>query len=204
MFDSFYEFIELQKKLFLKYAPKVRIIPEFGINSSYCIEDIEKQSALIFESGFFKSIDIHGKEIETPEKYIKIYSLAKEYGLKLRAHIGEFGPPELINRAIDVLNLEEINHGNRCVESIDLMRKIIKKGIRLNLCPESNVQLNLYSNLKQHPIRSLFDYGICVTVNTDDMLIFDKGINQLFVELYNEKIFNEFELDEIRKNSLWF
>lgn len=204
MFDSIYEFIELQNKMFLKYAPQVRIIPELGINSSYCIEDIEEKAKLIFESGFFKSIDIHGKEIETPEKYVNLYRLAKEYGLKLRAHVGEFGSPELINRAIDILNLEEINHGNRSVESIDLMRKIKRKGIRLNLCPESNIQLNLYSNLKQHPIRTLFDFGICVTVNTDDMLIFDKGINQLYIELYNERIFNEFELEEIRKNSLWF
>lgn len=204
LFDSVSDFICWQTKMFNEYAPNTEIIPEIGINSNCSLENLKDELKLIFKFDFFKSIDIHGKEIINPEKYIDIYKLAKKNGLKLRAHIGEFSDPELINKTIDVLELEEINHGNRAVESVTLLKKIKKKGIRLNLCPESNLQLNLYEDLNAHPIRKLFDFGIIVTINTDDMLIFDKSLSQLYIDLFNNNIFSSKELEKIRMDSLWF
>lgn len=200
LFASINDFVEIQKALYIKYAPNVKIIPEFGLNS---LSDIQKLDIdRILKLDFFESIDIHGKEMINPADYRRIFFRAYSNGLRLRAHIGEVGGPEKIKQALDVLELNEINHGNRAAEDLDLMRYICKKNVRVNMCPESNIALGLYKDLKTHPIRAFYDFGISVTVNTDDMLIFDKSVSVTFLDLYNSDIFSASELDDIRTNSL--
>lgn len=203
LFESIEDFVELQKKLYEAYAPKINIIPEIGINSNCDIETFSRECEDIFKFDFFKSIDIHGRELTDPTRYKKLFKKADKYGLKLRAHVGEQGNAEIIKKTIECLELNEINHGNQANFDIGLMRLIKRKNIRLNMCPESNIQLSLYPDIKKHPIKELYDFGICVTINTDDMLIFDKSISQMFLEFYDAGIFSAYELNEIRKNALW-
>lgn len=62
--------------------------------------------------------------------------------------------------------------------------------------------LSRVEDYKIHPIRVLYDNGIKVTINSDDMLIFDQSVSEEFFNLYNAGVFNAEELNEIRENAL--
>jgi adenosine deaminase len=82
------------------------------------------------------------------------------------------------------------------------MRALANAGVRLNLCPTSNVKLGRVSRLKDHPIRVLFDAGVNVTVNTDDPLIFGCTLSSEFLALYEAGAMTAQELDVIRRRAL--
>ena len=200
LFDSIEQFIEKQNELYKNFAPQVHIIPEIGINTNSNLDYVERSINSILKHHFFRSIDIHGKEMTQPQLYKNIYCKAYAYGLKLRAHIGETGPAELIKVAIDELELNEINHGNTAITNYIVIKEIIKRNIRVNICPYSNLFMGLYKNLYEHPIKKLYDYGVTLTINSDDMLIFNKSVSDIFLDLYNQNIFSALQLDEIRNN----
>ena len=62
--------------------------------------------------------------------------------------------------------------------------------------------LSRVESYKVHPIKKLYDNGIKVTINTDDMIIFDQSVSEEFFNLYNAGVFNSIELNEIRENGL--
>jgi hypothetical protein len=75
-------------------------------------------------------------------------------------------------------------------------------GIRLNVCPTSNVLLGRVESIATHPIRRLYDAGVKVTVNTDDALVFGRSVSEEFLELYRAGVFSAAELDIVRRNGL--
>jgi adenosine deaminase len=62
--------------------------------------------------------------------------------------------------------------------------------------------LGRVDRLETHPIRKLYDAGVIVTVNTDDVLVFGNGVSEEFLSLYQAKVFNADELDAIRRAGL--
>jgi len=82
------------------------------------------------------------------------------------------------------------------------MRFLADHRIRLNICPTSNVMLGRVESMTTHPIRRLYDAGICVTVNTDDSLMFGITLSEEFLALYDAGLFTAAQLDEIRLNGL--
>ena len=81
-----------------------------------------------------------------------LYRKAREAGMKLKAHVGEFGGAEEVRRTVEVLDLDEVQHGIGAAESVEVMRWLAEHQIRLNVCPTSNVMLDGVSELAP-PIR---------------------------------------------------
>lgn len=202
LFGSPHGFIDFINSLKNEIIPDVNVIPELGIPSNCDIEMTARFCKEVFECNYFKSVDISGIEIIEPLDFLRIYKLADAYSMRKRAHVGEFGEPDIIRRAIEVLDLDEINHGINAVYNLGLINLIKKRNIRLNLCPASNIQLGLFESYKTHPMRKLFDYGVDITFNTDDMLIFNVSLSELYLDLYRLNIFSGEELNLIRENSL--
>ncbi|MEQ9695126.1 adenosine deaminase [Shimia sp. SDUM112013] len=96
------------------------------------------------------------------------FDMAREAGLRLTTHAGEFGGPESVWEAIRDLNVERIGHGVRAIEDRALVAELVARQVTLEVCPGSNVALGLYPSLKDHPIQRLRDAGVRVTVSTDD------------------------------------
>ena len=94
--------------------------------------------------------------------------MAREAGLKLTTHAGEFGGPDSVWEAIRDLNVERIGHGVRAIEDPKLVQEIVARDITLEVCPGSNVVLGLYKDFAAHPIQKLRAAGVKVTVSTDD------------------------------------
>jgi len=74
--------------------------------------------------------------------------------------------------------------------------------IRLNICPTSNVLLGRVESLAEHTIRELYDAGVKLTVNTDDVLVFGQSVSDEFLNLYRAGLFSAAELNELRWNGL--
>jgi adenosine deaminase len=119
-----------------------------------------------------------------PEKFARVYARCHELGLRLVAHAGEEGPPAYIWSALDVLKVERIDHGVRCVEDPSLVARLAAERVPLTVCPLSNVKLRVFDTLAQHNLARLLELGLCVTVNSDDPAYFGGYINQNFVETF--------------------
>jgi adenosine deaminase len=104
-----------------------------------------------------------------------------------------------VQRAVEVLELDEVQHGIAAADSPTVMRFLADNRIRLNICPTSNILLGRVARLQDHPIRRLFDAGVKVTVNTDDAIVFGAGVSEEFLRLYQGGVFTAAELDGIRR-----
>ena len=96
------------------------------------------------------------------------FDCAREAGLHLTAHAGEWCSPQSVRDALDDLRVERIGHGVRAIEDRPLVERLAEKQIPLEVCPGSNVALGLYPRLENHPIARLRAAGVPVTVSTDD------------------------------------
>ncbi len=187
----------------LKYCPGIDFEPEITY-VSFC--DAKQEADRIdqyISSGFFKSIDVCGGENVQPfEAYLPLYRKAENYHLTKKMHVGESGSAEDVRRAVEVLGLSEVHHGIKAVTSGDVMRFLAENRIRLNVCPSSNVMLGYAADYKDHPIKILYENGVRVTINTDDLLIFDSSIENEYLLLYRAGALSANQLEEIRKKGL--
>lgn len=151
----------------------------------------------------FFSIDLYGDELAQPiGNFVPIYERAKEYGLRLKAHVGEWGTAEDVMEAVELLGLDEVQHGIAAVHSAEVMQFLKEKKIRLNITPTSNVMLGRVTDMAMHPIRQLYRAGIDVTINSDDILIFDSDVSKEYLRLYQSGCLEADELDDIRVKGL--
>ncbi|MEO7854991.1 MAG: adenosine deaminase, partial [Rubrivivax sp.] len=109
-----------------------------------------------------------GEQGNPPEKFARVFARCGELGLHLVAHAGEEGPPAYIEAALDVLHVERIDHGVRCVEDPALVQRLAALRMPLTVCPLSNIKLRVFDTLADHNLATLLDAGLCVTVNSDD------------------------------------
>ena len=103
-----------------------------------------------------------------PKDFDWPFDAAREAGLRLTAHAGEWGGPDSVRDAIRELKVERIGHGVRAIEDLALVDEIVAAGVVLEVCPGSNVALGVYPNWHAHPIEKLMQRGVKVTVSTDD------------------------------------
>ncbi len=115
-----------------------------------------------------------------PEKFARVYERCRQLGLHLVAHAGEEGPPAYIETALDVLNVERIDHGVRCLEDTALTHRLAREQIALTVCPLSNVKLRVFDDMAKHNLLRLLNEGLAVTVNSDDPAYFGGYINANF------------------------
>jgi len=119
-----------------------------------------------------------------PEKFARVFARCRELGLHLVAHAGEEGPPAYVWSALDVLQVERVDHGVRSVDDPALMQRLAATRMPLTVCPLSNVKLCVYSTMAQHQLPALLAAGLCATINSDDPAYFGGYINQNFVETF--------------------
>ena len=198
--DTFKRIIE---GFYQKYCPNTVFEPEITyISACNVLQEAEKIDQYI-SSGFFKSIDVCGGENVQPfEAFLPLYRKAERYHLTKKMHVGEIGPAEDVRRAVEVLGLEEVHHGINAVTSDEVMRFLADNRIQLNVCPSSNVMLGYATDYKDHPIKVLHENGVKVTINTDDLLLFDSSIENEYLLLYQAGALTANQLDEIRRNGL--
>jgi adenosine deaminase len=119
-----------------------------------------------------------------PEKFARVFARCRELGLHIVAHAGEEGPPEYIYSALDVLKVERIDHGVRCVEDPALVKRLAAERMPLTVCPLSNVKLCVFKTLAEHNLPALLKAGLVATVNSDDPAYFGGYMNDNFLQTF--------------------
>ena len=185
-----------------KYKSKIDFRPDIGVNKDLPLDKVFLYSRACIDSGVFNGLDIYGKEANQNLTLFKeLFKTAKQNNIKTKAHIGEFSDHKSIEKAIEILEPDEIQHGINAVTSNKTMDMIFERNIRLNMCPQSNISLGAVKNITEHPIRKLFDKGINITVNTDDLILFNATVTDELYTLLKHEIFTLDEINIIRKNA---
>ena len=164
-----------------RVAPEIEWIPQLGLSRHCPIDALTRWLAPFLELETWRTLDLSGDELAQPvERFRSLYRMARDKGLRLKAHVGEWGSADDVWRAVEELELDEVQHGIAAADSPAVMRMLADNHIRLNVCPTSNVMLGRVDRLETHPIRKLYDAGVEVTVNTDDVLVFGNGVSEEF------------------------
>jgi adenosine deaminase len=126
-----------------------------------------------------------------PAGFRNVFDCARSEGLHIVAHAGEEGPPQYIEEALDILNVERIDHGVRCLEDPKLVERLRSSQMPLTVCPLSNIKLNVFPQMVDHNISAMDHAGLCVTINSDDPAYFGGYINENFAAVQRA-----FDLDQ--------
>ncbi len=136
-----------------------------------------------------------------PRLFAEVFDLARAAGLKTVAHAGEEGPPAYIAEALDVLQVSRIDHGVRITEDPVLMSEVARRQIPLTVCPLSNTRLCVYPAMEAHPILSLLEAGLAVTVNSDDPAYFGGYVNDNYAAVAAALSATEEQIVRLARNS---
>jgi len=136
-----------------------------------------------------------------PSKFKEVYKASVKEGYIPVAHAGEEGPPEYIWEALDILKIARIDHGNNALKDPDLVKEIVKRDLAMTVCPLSNTALQVVKNLKDHPLKKMMDFGLKITVNSDDPAYFGGQVNQNYIEIQEALNLTKEDLYQLAKNS---
>ena len=136
-----------------------------------------------------------------PAKFAKVFAAARKLGLKVVAHAGEEGPPDYVYEALDLLEVDRIDHGNRALEDDALTERLAREGMTLTVCPLSNLKLCVVNDLAAHPLKRMLDLGLRATINSDDPAYFGGYLGQNWIETAEALDLSRDELIVLAKNS---
>ena len=197
------ELIDAFREANEKIAPEIEMRLQIGLSRHCPIDYLEDCLKHFWRHKEFYSIDLYGDELAQPiENFIPIYEKAAENGLVLKAHVGEWGTAQDIVAAVKALHLDEVQHGIAAVHNESVVDFLRENKIRLNITPSSNVMLGRVPDMAHHPIEQLYRSGVDVTVNSDDVLIFDSDVSKEYLRLYQSGCLTAEELDDIRVKGL--
>lgn len=184
-------------------APDTKLRLQIGLSRHCPIDYLEECLSYFWGNKAFYSIDLYGDELAQPIGNFKgIYRRAKQEGLRLKAHVGEWGSARDVRTAVEELELDEVQHGIAAVQDESVVRFLADNHIRLNITPTSNVLLGRVESMSNHPIGRLYRSGVDVTINSDDVLIFDSDVSKEYLRLYEAGCLSAKELDSIRLSGL--
>lgn len=151
---------------------------------------------------------IHGVGLDSseqghpPSKFVRLFARCRELGLHCVAHAGEEGPPAYIVEALDLLEVERIDHGVRAAEDPALLERLAREQVPLTVCPLSNVKLRVFPTLQQHNLKALLDAGLKVTINSDDPAYFGGYVLENYRQTAEALQLSRAELQRLARNSL--
>jgi len=198
-FGGMEKFVYIIDRLNKTYAPNTKLLPVLAIYDYAELESLNE----IFAYNWFDAIDIINYEGVLTMNVMKVVCrYAKKCGLKLKAHIGEYGSAEDVLRYAEELELDEIQHGIRAVDSTLILKYLANKKIVFNVCPTSNVMLGLCNGYSSHPIREMYNSGLKITINTDDLMIFNSTVSDEYIRLFHNYVLDKQALFDIYINGL--
>ncbi|SMX55523.1 Adenosine deaminase (Adenosine aminohydrolase) [Bradyrhizobium sp. ORS 285] len=128
-------------------------------------------------------IGMGGPEVgHPPSKFKSFFRECRNRGFRTTIHAGEEGPASYVREAIEVLQVDRIDHGNACLSDPALTKEIADRRIALTVCPLSNVRLKVVPQLDAHPLRTMLRANLLATVNSDDPPYFGGYVSENLIE----------------------
>jgi adenosine deaminase len=146
------------------------------------------------------ALDLGGQEAGfSAEPFRDLFAEARQAGLGVTAHAGEWSGAENIRYAIEQLGAVRIGHGVRILDDPSLVALARERAITFEICPTSNLYSGIFGSLAEHPLRQMHQLGLRVTLNTDDPLLCNCTLSD---EFYNACTALSCALPELRLMTL--
>ncbi len=146
-------------------------------------------------------VDLHGVEVWDLEAWTApVWKGVRDAGKITKAHAGEFGGADNVRQVVENLGVRRVQHGVRSVEDPEVVALLREVDATLDVCPISNLKLQVVPSMREHPIRELFDAGIRCTINTDDPFSFGNRLLDEYQALSDHLGFTGVELSQIARN----
>ncbi len=161
--------LEAAREASQKYNLPTRLIASVNRHESpELAEKVARLSAERIEQGIV-GLDLAGNEADFPAApFAPIFREARQAGLRITVHAGEWGGADNVAEAIEQLGAERIGHGVRVLENAGVVHLARERGTTFEVCVTSNYQSGVVSALIQHPLARMQAAGLRVTINTDD------------------------------------
>jgi adenosine deaminase len=164
-----------KRTLGIRYGLILCAIRSLGPESSWRIAEL----CVAFKNRGVVGFDLAGSEVNYPAKtHRPAFQLVIDNNINCTAHAGESFGPDSVHQAIHKCGAHRIGHGTRTVESGDLLNYVNDHRIPLEVCPSSNIQTRAATSWETHPVDFFVDYGLRVTINTDNRLITDTTVTK--------------------------
>ncbi len=165
--------------------------------------ELVAQISAATKSDMLTGFGMGGEERHLSAKdFSKAFAIAHESGLGITSHAGEICGADSVRDTMDHLPVTRIGHGVRAIEDMSLVKRIIDEGIVLEVCPGSNMSLDLFPSWPEHPINKLRDAGVKVTVSTDDPPYFHINMTDDYTKLNEVFGWGEAEFNSINKTAM--
>ena len=190
---------EAEAKMGITLRAIITPIRHFGPEKAREVAICAAETAGRFVTGFGIAGD---EKVLEPKDYLWSFDCAREAGLGITAHAGEWRGPEHIRATLAALNPSRIGHGVRAIEDLALVDELAERGTVLEVCPGSNIALGLYPDWRKHPIGQLFDRGVKVTVSTDDPPFFHTTMSREWDRLAEALDWDQGVFDTLNRTAL--
>jgi len=181
----------------LRFIPSIdrTADPDVGVSIVEHVADIEEDLGVV-------GVGLASKENGYPaHDHAAAFRRANELGFNTVAHAGEDVGPSSVWNALVALDVDRIDHGVRAIEDDILVEYLAQQQVPLTTCPVSNIELNVYDELSDHPVVELHERGVFVTVNSDDPPMFHADLNDNYVRVAETFDLSFDDLVALAKNS---
>ncbi len=134
--------------------------------------------------------------------YARAFDIARDAGLGLTIHAGEVCGPSSVIDALDMVRPSRIGHGVRAAEDAELVARLRDFGTVLEVCPGSNIALNVYPDFERHPLRELHEAGVRVCLNSDDPPFFGTSLAREYEVAQRVMRFSEAEINAMTRTAI--
>lgn len=193
----------------VKKYPDLKVGFICTISRDLSMKDAEESADFaISHKDHFCGFDLAGDEVGFPAVNFKhLFQKVKKQGLGITVHSGEARAPgsaETVADAIKYLGADRIGHGVQIAHSSKIMDFVKSENVLLEVCPTSNYITQAFNTLEEHPIRKLIDYGVKISLNSDDPHFFGIDLTNEYEMLAQLHKFTKNDFDELNKNALEF
>ena len=172
-------------------------VRQFGAEAARDVFEV----AVHYRDRHVVGVGIGGDEQKAPpELFRDAYAYASDNGLRLTAHAGESAGPESIWGALN-LRAERIGHGLTAWQDTELVEELARRQIPVEICLTSNLRTGCCRAIGEHPLRSYFDKGLMVTLNSDDPAMFSTSLAREYQLAQDSFAFSDEHLRELARNS---
>jgi adenosine deaminase/aminodeoxyfutalosine deaminase len=169
--------------------------PEQAMRVAQCAVELQPHGSVV-------GIGIGGDErLAGPELFTEVYEFAAGHGLRLTCHAGEAAGPESVWTALQQLKTERIGHGLTAWQDRELLAHLAETQVPLEVCVSSNVRTGCIQELKHHPLKTYFDLGLLVTLNSDDPAMFGTTLAREYQLAQDTFGFSDEQLKQLARNS---
>lgn len=190
---------EAEAKMGITLRAIVTPIRHFGPEKAREVAICAAETAGRFVTGFGIAGD---EKVLEPADYLWSFDCAREAGLGLTAHAGEWRGPDHIRATLAALRPSRIGHGVRAIEDLALVDELAERGTVLEVCPGSNIALGLYPDWRSHPIGQLHHRGVKVTISTDDPPFFHTTMTREWDRLAEAFDWDQGVFDSLNRTAL--